>query len=140
MMLMAASETGRSTLFTVIVNDLSLTRAPVSVARTVAVAVPESLNPGARFAFPVVAFVVETVKYVGPDTCEIVSVFAASRSFAVAEIGVIAVPSAAVADVGFAVMVGGVLVTPGAFAPSQSNQSPASPFAGPLGFAPHGSL
>ena len=39
-------------LFTVIEKDLSLVRLP-SVTRTVAEAVPASVNPGARWTFPV---------------------------------------------------------------------------------------
>ena len=65
----------------------------------------------------------------------IVRVFAASGSVAVAVIGDIAVPSAAVADAG-AAMVGGVFVPPaGAPAPFQSNQSPGIPLAAPQGSA-----
>src|SRR5882672_9997284 len=62
MFAIAASETGRSTLFTVTVSDFSLKRPPVSVARTVAVAVPASEKPGAGGRFPVVAVVVVTVR------------------------------------------------------------------------------
>src|SRR5262245_8691476 len=67
---MGARRTGRSTLFTVIVRDFVSLSAPVSVARTLADAVPESANPGARWMLPVVALVVVTVAYVGPDTSE----------------------------------------------------------------------
>src|SRR5439155_903070 len=58
----------RFTLFTVIVNDLLLLKGgePLSVAVTVAAAVPASENPGVRAMFPVVALVVVTVMYVGP--------------------------------------------------------------------------
>ena len=48
-------------MITVIVNDFSLNRPPVSVARTVEAAVPASVKLGARWMFPVVAFVVVTV-------------------------------------------------------------------------------
>jgi hypothetical protein len=53
MLLIAVSTTGRSTLITVIVSDFSLKRPPVSVARTVAIAVPASEKPGAKAIFPV---------------------------------------------------------------------------------------
>jgi hypothetical protein len=59
---------------TVTVNDLSFVRTgePLSVARTVTVVVPESLNPGAKFTFPVAVpvpgLVVVTVTYVCADT------------------------------------------------------------------------
>ena len=68
---MAASETGRSTLFTVTVKDFVSVAVP-SVALTETVAVPASEKPGAsaRFpaAVPVPPDVVVTVAYVGPDT------------------------------------------------------------------------
>ena len=62
----------RSSLFTVIVNDLLLVRGgePLSVAVTVAPYVPESENPGARRTFPVAglgcAVVGVTVMNAGP--------------------------------------------------------------------------
>ena len=58
---------GWFTLFTVIVNDLSSLKLP-SLARTVAPKVPESVNPGAKWTFPVVSFVVETFMNAGPAT------------------------------------------------------------------------
>src|SRR5258705_6905549 len=58
---------GRFTLFTVIVNDLSSFKLP-SLARTVAPEVPASVNPGARWTFPVVASVVVTLMNAGPTT------------------------------------------------------------------------
>ena len=73
MLLMAARETGRSTLFTVIVSDFEFVPPAPSLTLIEAVAVPESLKPGARCAFPVVALVVVTVRYVGPETFEKVS-------------------------------------------------------------------
>jgi hypothetical protein len=69
-----ASTGARFTFTTVTVNDLSFVRTgePLSLARTVTVAVPESLNPGAKFTFPVAVpvpgLVVVTVTYVCADT------------------------------------------------------------------------
>src|SRR5689334_25401737 len=54
-------------LFTVIVRLFWLFNV-ASAAWTVAAAVPASENPGARWMLPVVALVVVTVRYVGPET------------------------------------------------------------------------
>ena len=72
MFVIAAKVGARFTLFTVIVRVLSLFNEP-SLARTVAGAVPAFVNPGARWMFPVVGFVVVTVMYVGPSTLTNVS-------------------------------------------------------------------
>ena len=67
MSVIAARVGPRFTLVTVIVRVLSLFNAP-SLARTVAPEVPASVNPGARWTFPVVAFVVVTLMNTGPAT------------------------------------------------------------------------
>jgi len=63
----AASAQEPITLFTVTVSALESLSEP-SLADTVADAVPESENPGARWILPVVGLVVVTVRYAGPDT------------------------------------------------------------------------
>ena len=67
MSVIAARVGRRFTLVTVIVNDWSSLKLP-SLARTVAPKVPESVNPGAKWTFPVVSFVVETFMNAGPAT------------------------------------------------------------------------
>ena len=76
MLLIAARDTGRSTLLTVTVNDFESDVAP-SLTLIETVAVPASEKPGARArlpaAVPVPGVVVVTVAYVGRTDFENVS-------------------------------------------------------------------